>query len=58
MNRLQEKLLSEVIEHEEGLSDWERKFIDDLYNKDASIALTTNQNQKLNQIHQKVVFQR
>ena len=58
MNRLQEKLLSEVLEHEDKLNDWERRFIDSLYNLDASIALSTDRNAKLNQIHQKVVFDR
>lgn len=58
MNKLQEKLLGEVLDNEEKLNDWERKFIDDLYNKDPSYNLTTDQNAKLNQIHQKTVFDR
>lgn len=55
MNGVQNKLLEEIMEHEEKLNEWEAKFIDDLYNKDLQ-TLTTQQNHKLNQVHQKVVF--
>jgi len=61
LNKVQERLLTEVLENEEKLNDWESGFIDKLYNLDPSIALSTgpnSQNAKLNEIHQKVVFNR
>jgi hypothetical protein len=52
MNRVQERLLEEIMEseNESELNEWERKFIDDLYNK-SDRTLTTQQNHKLIEIH-------
>ena len=55
MNRVQLKLIEEIEENEDRLSDWERKFIDDLSNRDQE-CLTSGQNKMLNKIHRKVVF--
>lgn len=54
MNKVQAKLIEEIEENESKLSDWERKFIDDIQKNDYT--LTTNQNHKINQIHHRVVF--
>ena len=54
MNRVQQKLLEEIVEHEEKLNDWERGFVDNLQRKDYT--LTENQNKILNKIHHKAVF--
>lgn len=43
------------MEHDRELTEWERQFVDDLYNRGPD-TLTTNQNHKLNQIHHRVVF--
>jgi len=56
VNKVQSKLLEEIIEHEEKLNDWEANFVDYLGNLDRD-TLTTNENHKLNQIYQKAVFQ-
>ena len=56
MNSVQRKLLEEVEEHEEKLTDWERQFVDDIGSKDYT--LTGRQNELLNKIHGKVVFGR
>ena len=58
MNKLQSKLLNEIFDNEEKLGDWERKFADDLYNKDPSYNLTGPQNHKLIEVHHRVVFER
>lgn len=53
MNRVQQRLLDEIMEseNESELNEWERKFVDDLYNRETDAPLTTNQNKKLIEIH-------
>ena len=59
MNRVQERLLTEIMEseNESELNDWERKFVDDLYNKaDDDYELSSNQNKKLIEIHASICW--
>jgi len=53
MNKVQSRLLDEIMEseNEPDLNDWERKFVDDLYNRGDDHALTTHQNKKLIEVH-------
>lgn len=54
MNGVQHKLIEEIEEHDGQLTDWERKFIDDIQRNDYT--LTGRQNEILNKIYGKAVF--
>jgi len=55
MNKVQANFLEQIEENESQLTDWERKFVDDLTKRDPD-SLTVIQNHKLNEIYNRVVF--
>lgn len=55
MNKVQAKLVEQIEENEDQLTDWERKFIDDIQKNDYT--LSEKQNSIINRIHHKVVFE-
>ncbi|MCP4470162.1 MAG: hypothetical protein GY815_05665 [Gammaproteobacteria bacterium] len=55
MNKVQAKLIEVIEENEDQLTDWERKFIDDITSNDYT--LTDKQNSIVNRIHHRVVFE-
>lgn len=54
MTHTQEQMVTEVLDHESKLSDWETNFIDSI--SDQEYELTSNQKHTLNTIYKKVVF--
>ena len=55
MNKVQAKLIEEIEENEDQLTDWERKFIDSI-TANEFYTLTEKQNSVVNRIHHRVVF--
>ena len=55
LNKVQAKLVEQIEENEDQLTDWERKFIDDIQKNDYT--LSEKQNSIINRIHHKVVFE-
>lgn len=54
MNRVQKKFISDALDYEHKLDDWERGFINDLAEKPDTYELSEKQNKRLNQIQRKI----
>lgn len=54
MNRIQTKFVSDAMDYEERLTEWELQFINDLADKPENYELSDKQNSVLNRISQKI----
>ena len=54
MNRIQAKFVTDALEYQAHLTEWECKFISDLADKNDDYILSEKQNSILNRISQKV----
>lgn len=53
-NRFQKKLISDALDYEHKLNEWEQGFIKDLADKNDDYELSPRQNKQLNRIGQKI----